>query len=455
MQMSAAAEIISAELTGADDLFTGVSTDTRTINPGDLFVAIPGEKFDGHDYVSEAQINGAVGAMVDHRIAEEIGQLKVEDTTVALGILAKYWRDQFNIPVLAITGSNGKTSVTAMIREILAVNGNPLSPRESFNNQWGVPLTLLKLNHAHSHAVIEMGMNHAGEINYLSNLAKPDVALINNVAAAHLEGLGDLEQVAYAKAEIINGLDSGGILVLNAADQFYPLWKRLAEPRKTMSFGIDYRYRELTDVYASDLTFANDHCGFVLHIEGEQKKVTLPIPGEHNVFNALAAAAVSHCIGIQSDQIATGLANATGVAHRLEISQISSAVTLIDDSFNANPASTAAAIDVLSGYPGKRILVLGGMAELGTGGWQLHREIGELAVSKEIQELLVLADSGNSDLEGYLEGYGKLARCFVHLDDLVAALQLSLDNADFANTTVLIKGSKSSRMGRVVNRLKQ
>jgi UDP-N-acetylmuramoyl-tripeptide--D-alanyl-D-alanine ligase len=458
MQMSLAAGIMDAKLIGIDQLFTGVSIDSRVLNQGDLFVAIPGEKFDGHDYITDAVCGGASGAVVErvveNKLADRIGQLKVNDTTVALGKLAQNWRCRFDIPLLAVTGSNGKTTVTAMIREILAVNGSPLSPRESFNNQWGVPLTLLKLNQTHSHAVIEMGMNHAGEIDLLTNIARPTVALINNIAAAHLEGLGNLKQVADAKAEIIHGMGDDGVVVLNADDQFYQSLKRRAGQRKVLSFALTHRADCDPDVVSSEIRLAAGQSQFILNIGTHSVAICLPLPGLHNISNALAAATVCHSIGISIDDIVDGLGRVSGVSGRLDICHTPSGATLIDDSFNANPASTLAAINVLSGYQGKRILVLGAMAELGSGGEELHQSAGAAAARCGIEKLLVLAEAANSDIAGYLRGFGQTAECFDRLEDLVTALQRELGSAGKSEVTVLVKGSKSSRMGRVVNELK-
>ena len=453
MQMSLAAEFMEAELIGADQLFTGVCIDSRVLDKGDLFIAIPGENFDGHDYIAEAVSGGAIGAVVEHIVADQIAQLKVNDTTIALGKLAQNWRSRFDIPILAVTGSNGKTSVTAMIREILTVKGSPLSPRDSFNNQWGVPLTLLKLNHTHSHAVIEMGMNHAGEIDLLSSITRPTVALINNIAAAHLEGLGNLERVADAKAEIFNGMGADGVVVLNADDQFYQRLKQCAGTRKVLSFSLTHRTDCEPAVVSSEILLATGQSQFVLNIGKRSIPICLSVPGQHNISNALAAATVCHSIGIKIEQIAEGLERVSGVSSRLDIRRTPSGANLIDDSFNANPGSTLAAINVLASYPGKRILVLGAMAELGRGGEELHRTVGAAAARCGIERMFVLADSANRNTAGYLRGFGQTAECFDRLEDLVANLQLELENAGQSVVTVLVKGSKSSRMGRVVKGL--
>ncbi|MGI9317283.1 MAG: UDP-N-acetylmuramoyl-tripeptide--D-alanyl-D-alanine ligase, partial [bacterium] len=388
---------------------------------------------------------GAAGALVEHASDQNISQLMVGDTTIALGKLAQSWRARFKIPVIGITGSNGKTTVTALIREILSVSHNPLSPVQSFNNQWGVPLTLLKITADHTHAVIEMGMNSPGEIDYLSRIASPTVALINNAAAAHLEGLGSVRQVALAKAEIIDGLDSDGVAVLNADDAFFDLWKESAADRRVVSFGCNNR----ADIMAKNVQFNSEVSEFTMQVDQNSYKVSLPLAGRHNVMNALAAAAACVAIGIDLSQITVGLKRAKGVAGRLTVFSSASGARVIDDSFNANPASTIAAIDVLSSHMGKRVLVLGAMAELGADGEVLHADVGRAAAAAGIDRLLVLSDSGNPDVSGYLRGYGENAQSFDNIDELFGAL--SADNKP--GVALLVKGSKSSRMGRVVERL--
>ena len=445
MQLSHAAEITRGVLQGDDHLFSGVSIDSRALCDGDLFVAIAGEHYDGHDYVPMALDRGASGAVVEHLVDSEISQLLVEDTTSALGALGQSWRQEFDIPVLAITGSNGKTTVTAMVREILSVCNCPLSPRESFNNQWGVPLTLLKLNRHHTHAVIEMGMNHDGEIDYLSHLAAPTAVLINNAAEAHLQGLGSVEQVAAAKAEIINGLKPGGTVVLNADDPFVDFWKRRAGSYTVTTFGVNSE----ADVTAENILLAPDSSRFGIRANGMTMDVTLPLPGVHNVSNALGAAVLTLSTGIPLGDVCKGLAKVTAVKGRLRASTSLQGAIVVDDSFNANPASTAEAIKVLGGYAGTRVLVLGAMAELGENGRALHKRVGELAVSAGVDRMLVLTDSANPDVAGYLQGFGPTAESYSDVDRLVNAL--NTDNQ--AGTTILVKGSKSSRMGRVVQKL--
>lgn len=450
MQLATAAEVTNAVLSGNDQMFTGVSIDTRTLDRGELFVAISGEHLDGHHYLSAANQGGAAGAMVRRAahipdMGPEFGLLKVRDTTEALGQLGAHWRRQFDIPVIGITGSNGKTTVTAMVRQILGTSNQPLAPKMSYNNQWGVPLTLLELHGGHTHAVIEMGMNHRGEIDYLTRIAHPTVALINNAAAAHLEGLGSVREVALAKAEIINGLSEDGSVVVNADDDFADLWTELAMHHNVLGFGLS----DNADVYAANIQYAADSSVFDLVIARHRQPLTLPVAGQHNIYNALAAAAACHAAGVDPDQIRAGLVGFEAVEGRQRRLRTEAGARLIDDSFNANPSSTSAAIDVLARQDGRKVLVLGAMAELGEDAEALHAGVGERAKQAGIHRLLVLTDSSNPAVEGYFSGYGSKGEGFDNLGDLLEAL--ARDNHE--GVTILVKGSKSSRMGRVVQRL--
>ena len=446
MHLSTAANITMGSLIGPDVLFQGVSTDSRTLSTGDLFVAIPGENFDGHKYLVSAQKNGASGALVEHKVdCSNLSQLVVEDTTIALGDIASEWRDRFDIPVIGITGSNGKTTVTAMVAEILKVAHQPLFPQKSFNNQWGVPLTLLQLSADHTHAVIEMGMNHPGEINYLTNIVKPTAVLINNAAAAHLEGLGSVQNVAEAKSEILNGLVSGGFAVLNVDDPFYSFWKDKAANHKIIRFSL---YKD-SEVKAENLYEDLRQSRFDIEIEGVRAKVTLQIPGKHNVANALAAAALTYFSGISLEQISQGLSRVQAVTGRLEFKVSRGGATIVDDSFNANPASMKAAIEVLEKSSGRKVLIVGAMAELGRGGELLHAQVAKDAANAGVDRLVVLTDSNSRDLAGYAKGFGKSVEQYSILEDLVKALKTD-DNPD---VVFLVKGSKSSAMGRVVEAL--
>ncbi len=444
MSVSEVAEAVSGTLIGKDRTVGAVSIDSRALSKNDLFIAIRGDQFDGHDFVGGALESGAAAAMVERITNVAISQIKVVDSTRALGKLAQHWRARFSIPVVGVTGSNGKTTVTAMIRHILAQRHDPLYPEQSFNNQWGVPLTLLKLSH-HSHAVIEMGMNHPGEIDYLAQIASPTIAVINNAAAAHLEGLGDVQQVAMAKGEIIEALSMDGIVILNKDDPFFDFWRRQAGSRKVVTFGLDV----VADFTAENIELHADRSVFTLKKHDQTQLIELPISGRHNVMNALAAAAAAHTAGAALSDIAAGLKDMTGIAGRLTEKVTSEGARLIDDSFNANPASVGAAIDVLARCSQRKILVLGAMGELGADSSRLHRETAKAASDAGIDRLLYLNDSGNPDLQGYQVGFDSRGEEFQTVEALVAALQ----GDNHSGAVILVKGSKSSRMGRVVEQL--
>ena len=475
MTLAQAANIVHGKRYGADARFTAVVADSRTIERGGLFVAIPGEKFDGHDFVVQAHKQGAVAALVSRAHDSALPQIVVRDTTQALGQLASHWRLRFDIPLLAITGSNGKTTVTAMAASILNQRGNCLFPERSFNNQWGVPLTLLKLNERHDFAVIEMGTNHIGEIAALSRMAKPTIALINNVAAAHLEGLDNLQQIAQAKAEIFCGLNETGTAVINADDQFAAEWRNEVAPKLKSGRVLSFAMPKQDDLTPADLTLANLQCEwrssrFELciraarpHKQHDQKHdqkhderqatIHLPLPGRHNVMNALAAAAICHAVGATMQCIKRGLENMRAVQGRLNHQRALGGAVVLDDSYNANPQSVKAGIDVLARFKGRKILVLGAMAELGAMSAQLHHEVGRYANDQRIDLLLCLlaeeAGQSHNDAKHYARGFGqggKRAQVFQSLHDLVAELKGNLS----ADVAVLVKGSRSAMMERVV-----
>jgi len=465
MQLSRAATIMHGVLQGSDCLFSGVSIDSRQTSRGDLFVAIPGAQHDGHRFVDQASENGAVGALVSHTIksckieshggrkrTDQIptSQIRVENTTVAMGQLGAHWRNRFDIPVLAITGSNGKTTVCTLIASILNQVGNCLSPRGSFNNQWGVPLTLLRIREAHTHAVIEMGMNHPGEIEYLAGLARPTIALINNVAPAHLAGLGSLQNIARAKAEIFSGLKRKGIAVLNEDDPFHDfLLRRIDAGHLDLDRVLSFGMRNSADVSVRNIFSNPDGSEFELNIEGQSINVKLPLLGQHNVMNALAAAAATHAAGAEINQIKAGLESFTAVKGRLRRLPGINGSVIIDDSYNANPASIKAALEALAGFDGKRIVVLGAMAELGSDSDELHYQAGVDAHRCGVDRLVCLGTADSTAMSGYARGFGPQAKQFSDLGKLLEYLVPMLQSG----MTVLVKGSRSSAMERVVEGL--
>lgn len=445
-----------AQNNGADVRFDAVSSDSRKIAQGDLFVALRGEHFDGYEFVATAAQAGAVAALVNAdshqgqvasgkeqgtRPAPGIPLLLVDDTRLALGRLAAWWRRQFDISLVAITGSNGKTTVkemlAAILREAAGSADAVLATQGNFNNDIGMPLTLLKLNAAHRYAVIEMGMNHSGEIDNLTQIAAPDVALINNASGAHLAGLGSVEAVAQAKGEIFAGLQHHGTAVINADDAHAPLWRALAGAHPLLEFGLDPQ---------ADVRGAWQPRGFGLRLDVTAPQgifsADLQVPGAHNARNALAATAAAIVLNIPLETIAKGLEGFGGVAGRLQRKTALHGASLIDDTYNANPASLRAAISVLAQAAGKRILVLGDMGELGGDAPRFHAEIGGEARRAGIERLYALGTlSGNAVRE-----FGSGAQHFERIEDLQAALEKELD----ANTTVLVKGSRFMKMERVV-----
>lgn len=452
MLLSQAANILGGTVIGADVRFSAVSTDSRAITQGDLFLALQGEHFDGSEYVSGATESGAIAALVNkvsyHRNKASHGDsipcplLLVEDTRLALGQLAAYWRKQFNIPLVGITGSNGKTTVKEMLGSILREHTGDtdavLVTKGNLNNDIGMPLTLLKLRISHRYAVIEMGMNHPGEIDYLTRLARPDVVLVNNATSAHLAGLGTVEAVARAKGEIFAGLSQQGVAIINADDEFAPMWRENAGPHRIIEFGLD----SPAEVHASWRAK-----GFSAVVEAKTSlgnfTAELQVPGVHNVRNALAATAAAIALNIPLDAIAKGLNKFGGVSGRLQRKAALHGAVLIDDTYNANPASLLAAMKVLAQTQSKKkILVLGDMGELGADAPHFHAEIGAEARSLGIQKLMALGDLSTYAVDEFGEG----ATHFKRIEDLLASLVQHLD----ADSTVLVKGSRFMKMERVV-----
>ena len=452
MRLSEAASVLGARVEGADARFTGVSTDTRTLKAGDLFVALRGERYDGHRFIAQAQAAGASSAMIDGGVRVALGTalplLVVEDTRRALGELASRWRSRFALPLVALTGSSGKTTVKEMLAAILrrAVNeaathdpahSSVLATRGNLNNDIGVPLTLLELNPGHRYAVIEMGMNHAGEIRYLSKLAAPDVALINNAGRAHLEFLGSEEAIARAKGEIFEGLQAEGTAVINADDRYAPLWRELAANNRQIEFGID----QPAAVSASYRAGALESEIVVKALHGTAT-ARLRAPGQHNVRNALAAAAAASALDVPVDAIAAGLERYAGIKGRLQVKPGVNGATLIDDTYNANPESTRAAIAVLAQVGGRRLLVLGDLSELGPQAPRLHAELGAYAREAGIDALVTLGEHSAQAAKAFGPG----ARHHECIEDLLAELECALA----PEVTVLVKGSRFMRMERVV-----
>lgn len=440
MQLSEAASLLQASFIGPDTRFAGISTDTRTLVADNLFIALVGPRFDGHDYLDQAQAKGAAAAAVSRPMISQLPLLQVTDTLQALGRLARHWRDRFSIPVIGVTGSNGKTTVKEMLAAILGCRGAVLATKGNLNNDIGVPLTLAGLNQTHRGAVVEMGANHGGEIEYLTQLTRPTVGIVTNAGPAHLEGFGSLEGVARAKGELFAGLDADAVAVINADDRFAGLWRELAQDRQTLSFGLESpadisaRYRVQMDGTALEL-----------HTPQGSIDLKLPLLGRHNLINALGATAAALAAGADLEQVREGLESLTGVSGRLQRQPRRDGGLVIDDTYNANPASLRAAIDVLREFPGERWLVFGDMAELGDSTAALHAEVGAYAEQAGIDRLFTLGEYAAHAARAF----GMRAQSFQDFDALMDALQADLAPA----ITVLVKGSRRMGMERVVQAL--
>jgi len=437
----------------ADAEITHVGTDSRSVRSGELFVALRGEHFDGHDFVEQAAAGGAVAALVEAQWAQAHPQpglplLVVADTRRALGTLAAWWRSRFDIPVIGVTGSNGKTTVKEMCAAILraqaARDGHTgdtvLATRGNLNNDIGVPLTLFGLREGHRAAIIEMGMNRPGEIAWLTGLARPTVAIVTNAQRAHLQGMGTLVRIAEEKGAIYGGLGADGVAVVNADDPHADYWRALNAGRRVISFGL----AQPADVHGR-CTLHGLGAELALTTPAGATTIALQVPGEHNARNALGAAAACLAAGATLAAVADGLAGYTGTRGRLERRAGANGATILDDSYNANPDSVRAAIDVLAATPGRKVLVLGDMGEIGWSSAQVHDEIGGYAKSKGIDALFGLGDMSAVAVRNFGDG----GRHFKSAEALVAALRPELD----ARTVVLVKGSRFMRMERVAEGL--
>jgi UDP-N-acetylmuramoyl-tripeptide--D-alanyl-D-alanine ligase len=442
--LTEAATLAGGEARGSDHTLQRVVTDSRLARAGDLFVALKGERFDAHDFVADVVARGAaVMVNADAPAFDGAMQIRVDDTRLALGRLAAGWRARFALPVIGVTGSNGKTSVKEMLAAILraAVGDDAvLATQGNFNNDIGLPLTLLQLTARHRYAVIEMGMNHPGEIRYLGAIARPDVALVNNALRAHLGGFDGVEGIARAKGEIFEDLSATGVAVLNADDDNHALLAGLAGDHRRLDFGLEHG-----DVHARELVTGARDSRFVAVTPAGEFAVQLPAPGVHNVRNALAACALAIAVGIDGDTIARGLGAVRGVKGRLQYSHAANGAVLIDDSYNANPDSMKAGLDVLAAAPAPRWFVMGDIGELGETAPALHAEVGAHARSRGVEHLLALGELSRHAVDAFGAG----AVHFATIEELTAYLDGHLP----ATATVLIKGSRFMRMERVVEHL--
>ncbi len=438
--LAQAAETMRGKLAGDDAGFLGVSTDTRTLNAGELFVALVGPNFDGCDFVEAAADKRAAGAVVGKSVDTPLATISVPDTRLALGELAASWRRRMPARIVGVTGSNGKTTLKEMLSACLSLEAQTLATDGNLNNDIGVPLMLARLSPEHAYAVLEMGANHPGEIAYLTALVEPQVVAITNAAAAHLEGFGSVEGVARAKGEILQGTTRPECAVLNADDAYFELWLEMAADIPVVSFGVDRR----ADVRATDIRASDTGSEFELELPGRDIAVRLPLAGVHNVQNAAAAAAVACALGIDPAIIARGLNNVRPVPGRLRRLSTIGAAALFDDSYNANPASVIAAAEFLAAQPGTGWLVLGDMAELGDEAPALHRAVGRAARQAGISRLFATGELSKRAVEAFGSG----ALWFDSVEALTDAVRTALQEDGAPN--LLVKGSRSMRMERVV-----
>ncbi|MDE2343948.1 MAG: UDP-N-acetylmuramoyl-tripeptide--D-alanyl-D-alanine ligase [Betaproteobacteria bacterium] len=456
MTMDEAARLLDASAPVSSDVFLRVATDSRTLQPGDLFVALQGERFDGHAFVVQALESGAVGAIVSEPVSglESSPRLiRVRDTATALSALAAEWRLRINPRIVAITGSNGKTSVKEMLASILRcaaerAGEDPqttvLATAGNLNNTLGLPMTLLRLRPGHRWAVVEMGMNHPGEIAAMTRAAKPDVALVNNVQRAHLGLLGSIEAVARAKGEIYAGLADDGLALIPASDPLAPLLRACASGHRCVEFALDPATEDFSGIQGRTLGGSG---GLEIRLPAGTLQVRLGVPGRHNMANAVAAAAAAQALGVDAAAIQAGLESFQGVPGRLQSRFSARGALILDDTYNANPDSVAAAVAVLVARPGRRILVLGDLGELGDEALALHAEVGLRAREAGIDDCFTLGDLARETSRAF----GLQGRHFDSVEALVATLEPQLN----ADASVLVKGSRFMKMERVVEGLVQ
>jgi len=437
------AHIAGGRLVGASVPFNSVSIDSRTLSLSALFVALKGPNFDGHEFVAAAMQRGAIGALVERELPLPIPQVVVGDTLQALTEFARAWRREFSIPVVGITGSNGKTTTKEMIGAILSSTQSCLMTQGNLNNHIGVPLTLLRLTAEHGAAVIEMGANHQGEIAALTAIAQPTVGIVTNAGAAHLEGFGGLDGVARGKGELFRGLIAQGAAIVNADDAFADFWRETASAGRVVTFGLS----QAADFWARSVRAQANASGigfeFELMTPAGSRAAKLALAGIHNLRNALGAAAAAHAAGATLDDIVAGLAGMRAVTGRLQLLPAIHDAFLLDDSYNANPSSLRAGLDALQALPtsGERWLVLGDMLELGAGGDELHAEMGAYARNVGIQRMFAVGPRARLAADAFGNG----ADWFPSVEALIAALQAALK----PQVTVLIKGSRANRLERV------
>lgn len=441
MKLSDAAKAMHGELKGKNAYFYGGASDTRKLKPGELFFAWQGESFDAHDFLESAEANGAIGAVVERFIpSAEISQIVVKDSQKALARIAKVWRKSWEGRCIGLTGSNGKTTLKEMLAAIFGVKYDVLATEGNYNNHVGCPLTLLQLSDHHTHAVIEMGASNPKEIDFLTRIVQPDIAILNNAGSCHLEGFGDLEGVAKAKAEIFHGLTDEGVAIINADDPFADFWRGEVEGKRTLTFGIENR----ADVYGTEIKGRQ----FKLNYDGQSIQISLNLLGRHNILNALAASAAAIAAGESLETIQTGLESLLPVAGRLQTLALKENAQIVNDAYNANPNSLRAGIDAFT--EGERWLVLGDMRELGKDEIRIHQESGEYAKNAGFTKLFTLGDLAGNAAERFGEG----AERFHEHAALLKRLQKAVEEYHAPDMlTILVKGSNSMNMQYFIQQL--
>lgn len=432
---------LNLDAANPDTPVNGCKLDSREIQTGDCFVALKGEHSDGHDYLAMARQNGASCALVSRPVDDPLTQLVVDDVTIAFSEIARHWRQSSAAKLVAVTGSNGKTTVKEMVASMCDQLGETVKTQGNLNNHLGVPLTLTRLTPAHQYAIVEMGANHPGEIASLVSIAQPDVALVNLVAPAHLEGFGSVEGVARAKGEIYQGLRSGGFAIVNADMPYTDLWQSALADKQVIRFALDGQ----ADITAKDCQTSPRGSHFMVALDGVCHFITLPLPGRHNIGNALAAIAVGQALALPPEAIVKGLGAMQSVAHRMQIRDGINQATLIDDTYNANPGSYQQALQALQQFPGRHWVVLGDFGELGEDADAIHHQMGEQARNAGVERLFCVGEMSRLAARSFGEG----AEHF----NAVKSLQTKLEHILDADVTVLIKGSRFMNLDRLADSL--
>ncbi|NDY96669.1 UDP-N-acetylmuramoyl-tripeptide--D-alanyl-D-alanine ligase [Wenzhouxiangella sp. C33] len=436
MLLSEIAECTGGRMIGPEVEIGGMTHDSRHVRPGDLFVALPGERRDGHDFARKAIEQGAAAVLGARSLGDDVSQVQVADPLLAMGQIAAAWRARLPLQLVGITGSNGKTTVKEMTAAVLPVAGPTAATQGNYNNEIGVPLTLAALSEAHRYAVVEMGEARPGDIRYLAEMARPAVGVITNAGPAHLETMGSLEGVARTTGELLTALPDDGVAVINADDRFADFWRELAAPRRTISFGINAE---------ADVRGIPDQGRLRILLADGEVMFRPALPGRHNLLNALAAVAVSRALDVNTDAAISALEQMTGLPGRLQVRHHPDGWTLVDDTYNANPASLYAGLQVLEELGGERWLVLGDMAELGPDTDKLHAEMGQAAADLGVRRLFCLGPVSRSSCEVFGDGG-------MHFDSHRALLE-ALRGDLHAGVNCLVKGSRSMAMEQVVTGL--